>query len=120
MAGQHRDDDPTAEAGSGVTPHVVAGAEAFADVLSRLAGSGGVPPEGLLLRPARHHEAPPDRRGRCDPAESAAAADGGHLDFEEWHNFLGNKGLITALLSRLRHQRHTVKIDGPSLREPQS
>ena len=42
-----------------------------------------------------------------------------NLDFEEWHNFLGNKGLVTALLSRLRHQCHTVKIDGPSLREPQ-
>jgi len=43
-----------------------------------------------------------------------------NLDFEEWHNFLGNKGLVTALLSRLRHQCHTVKIDGPSLRDPQS
>ena len=42
-----------------------------------------------------------------------------NLDYEEWHNFLGNKGLVTALLSRLRHQCHTVKIDGPSLRDPQ-
>ncbi|HYT77812.1 MAG TPA: ATP-binding protein, partial [Actinomycetota bacterium] len=40
-------------------------------------------------------------------------------DFEEWHNFLGNKALVTALLSRLRHQCHTVKIDGPSLRDSQ-
>ena len=43
-----------------------------------------------------------------------------NLDFEEWHNFLGNKGLVTALLSRLRHQCHTVKIDGPCLRDPQT
>lgn len=43
-----------------------------------------------------------------------------NLDYDEWHNFLGNKGLVTALLSRLRHQCHTVKIDGPSLRDPQS
>ena len=43
-----------------------------------------------------------------------------NLDYEEWQNFLGNKGLVTALLSRLRHQCHTVKIDGPSLRDPQS
>jgi DNA replication protein DnaC len=43
-----------------------------------------------------------------------------NLDYEEWHNFLGNKALVDALLSRLRHQCHTVKIDGPSLREPQS
>jgi DNA replication protein DnaC len=43
-----------------------------------------------------------------------------NLDYEEWHNFLGNKALVEALLSRLRHQCHTVRIDGPSLREPQS
>ncbi len=43
-----------------------------------------------------------------------------NLDYEEWQNFLGNKALVTALLSRLRHQCHTVKIDGPSLRDPQS
>lgn len=43
-----------------------------------------------------------------------------NLDYEEWHNFLGNKALVDALLSRLRHHCHTVKIDGPSLREPQS
>ncbi len=43
-----------------------------------------------------------------------------NLEYEEWHNFLGNKGLVTALLSRLRHQCHTVKIDGPSLRDPES
>jgi DNA replication protein DnaC len=43
-----------------------------------------------------------------------------NLDYGEWHNFLGNKALVDALLSRLRHQCHTVRIDGPSLREPQS
>ena len=42
-----------------------------------------------------------------------------NLDYEEWHAFLGNKHLVTALLSRLRHQCHTVKIDGPTLRDPQ-
>jgi len=42
-----------------------------------------------------------------------------NLAYEEWHNFLGNKALVEALLSRLRHQCHTVRIDGPSLREPQ-
>lgn len=41
-----------------------------------------------------------------------------NLDYDEWHNFLGNKALCDALLSRLRHQCHTVRIDGPSLREP--
>jgi DNA replication protein DnaC len=43
-----------------------------------------------------------------------------NLDYEEWHNFLGNKALVDALLSRLRHQCHTVRVDGPSLRDPQS
>lgn len=40
-----------------------------------------------------------------------------NLDYSEWGNFLGNKALVEALLSRLRHQCHTVKIDGPSLRD---
>jgi DNA replication protein DnaC len=42
-----------------------------------------------------------------------------NLEYEEWHNFLGNKALVDALLSRLRHQCQTIRIDGPSLREPQ-
>jgi DNA replication protein DnaC len=42
-----------------------------------------------------------------------------NLDYPEWANFLGNKALVEALLSRLRHQCHTVRITGPELREPQ-
>lgn len=42
-----------------------------------------------------------------------------NLEYEEWHNFLGNKALVEALLSRLRHQCHTIRIDGPTLRDPQ-
>ncbi len=42
-----------------------------------------------------------------------------NLDYTEWHGFLGNKGLVEALLSRLRHRCHTVRIDGPPLRDPQ-
>jgi DNA replication protein DnaC len=41
-----------------------------------------------------------------------------NLEYEEWENFLGNKSLVAALLSRLRHQCHTVRIKGPPLREP--
>ena len=41
-----------------------------------------------------------------------------NLDYSEWANFLGNKALVDALLSRLRHQCHTVKISGPTLRDP--
>jgi DNA replication protein DnaC len=40
-----------------------------------------------------------------------------NLDYPEWANFLGNKALVEALLSRLRHQCHTVRIEGPSLRD---
>ena len=42
-----------------------------------------------------------------------------NLDYQEWYHFLGNKPLVDALLSRLRHRCHTVRIDGPELREPQ-
>jgi DNA replication protein DnaC len=41
-----------------------------------------------------------------------------NLDYDEWHNFLGNRPMVEALLSRLRHYCHTVKINGPSLRDP--
>ncbi len=42
-----------------------------------------------------------------------------NLDYEEWYQFLGNRPMVNALLSRLRHHCHTVRIEGPSLREPQ-
>jgi len=42
-----------------------------------------------------------------------------NLEYEEWHNFLGNKQMVEALLGRVRHYCHTVRIKGPSLREPQ-
>jgi DNA replication protein DnaC len=42
-----------------------------------------------------------------------------NLDYPEWHHFLGNPKMVEALLSRLRHQCHTIKIDGPPLRELQ-
>jgi DNA replication protein DnaC len=42
-----------------------------------------------------------------------------NLAYDEWPALLGNRGMVEALLSRLRHRCHTVKIDGPSLRDPQ-
>ena len=42
-----------------------------------------------------------------------------NLDYDEWPHFLGQKPMVEALLSRLRHHCHTLRIDGPSLREPQ-
>jgi DNA replication protein DnaC len=42
-----------------------------------------------------------------------------NLDYDEWRNFLGNPAMVDALLSRLRHYCHTVRINGPSLRDPQ-
>ena len=42
-----------------------------------------------------------------------------NLGYDEWPNFLGNRPMVEALLSRLRHYCHTVNIDGPSLRELQ-
>jgi DNA replication protein DnaC len=42
-----------------------------------------------------------------------------NLVYDEWQNFLGNKSMVDALLSRVRHYCHTLTINGPSLREPQ-
>lgn len=42
-----------------------------------------------------------------------------NLGYDEWPNFLGNRPMVEALLSRLRHYCHTVHIKAPSLREPQ-
>ena len=41
-----------------------------------------------------------------------------NLVYEEWYHFLGNKPMVDALLSRLRHFCHTIHIEGPSLRQP--
>jgi len=42
-----------------------------------------------------------------------------NLDYDEWFDFLGQKKAVEALLDRLRHHCHTLRIDGPSLRDPQ-
>jgi len=42
-----------------------------------------------------------------------------NLEYDQWARLLGNKDLTEALLSRLRHQCQTIRINGPSLREPQ-
>lgn len=42
-----------------------------------------------------------------------------NLEYDCWHTFLGHPELVAALLSRLRHYCHTLRIQGPSLREPQ-
>jgi len=41
-----------------------------------------------------------------------------NVDYEQWPDIFGNQALCKALLSRLRHHCHTIRIDGPSLREP--
>lgn len=41
-----------------------------------------------------------------------------NLEYVEWHTFLGHKALVEALVGRLRHQCHTIRIKGPSLRDP--
>lgn len=41
-----------------------------------------------------------------------------NLEYEEWYDFLGKKSMVEALLDRLRHQCQTIRIDGPSLRQP--
>lgn len=41
-----------------------------------------------------------------------------NLDYDDWYAFLGNKHMVRALLDRMRHRCHTIRIDGPSLRTP--
>ncbi|RLB53064.1 MAG: ATP-binding protein [Deltaproteobacteria bacterium] len=41
-----------------------------------------------------------------------------NLNYDDWYDFLGNKQMVKALPSRLRHHCHTVVIDGPTLRTP--
>ncbi len=41
-----------------------------------------------------------------------------NLDFEEWYEFLGQKTMVKALLDRVRHNCHTIRIDGTTLRTP--
>jgi DNA replication protein DnaC len=41
-----------------------------------------------------------------------------NLDYDEWYGFLGRKEMVGALLDRLCHRCHTLRIDGPSLRTP--
>ena len=43
-----------------------------------------------------------------------------NLEYEQWYDFLGNKEMVGALLDRLRHRCHTIRIDGPSLRTPEA
>ncbi len=43
-----------------------------------------------------------------------------NLDYDDWYGFLGQKDMVGALLDRLRHHCQTIRIDGPSLRDPQS
>lgn len=42
-----------------------------------------------------------------------------NMDYVEWHSFFGNSKLVEALLSRLRHHCHTIRIDGQPLNELQ-
>lgn len=39
-----------------------------------------------------------------------------NLDYDDWYGFLGQKEMVAALLDRLRHRCHTVRIEGSSLR----
>jgi len=43
-----------------------------------------------------------------------------NLEFDDWGQFLGNRPLTDALLSRLRHRCVTLRIEGTNLRAPQT
>ena len=41
-----------------------------------------------------------------------------NLEYDDWYSFLQNKAMTGALLDRIRHRCHTIRIDGPTLRSP--
>jgi DNA replication protein DnaC len=41
-----------------------------------------------------------------------------NLDYDAWYSFLGQKEMVGALLDRLRHRCHTIRIEGQTLRTP--
>lgn len=43
-----------------------------------------------------------------------------NLNYDDWYGFLGQKEMVGALLDRLRHRCHTIRIEGSSLREPKN
>ncbi len=42
-----------------------------------------------------------------------------NLNYDDWYGFLGQKEMVGALLDRLRHRCHTIRIEGKSLRSPE-
>ena len=52
------------------------------------------------------------RYGRCSTIITT------NLDYDEWYNLFQRKSLVDAMLDRLKHHCITIRIDGPSLREP--
>ena len=73
------------------------------------------PPDHYLLIDGHKRVAALEQLGR-DTVEATVWA---MNEAEAVQNFLGNKSMVDALLSRVRHYCHTVAIDGPSLRELQ-
>ncbi len=41
-----------------------------------------------------------------------------NLDYPEWYDLFKKKDLVDAMLDRLKHKCTTIRIDGPSLRNP--
>jgi hypothetical protein len=56
-----------------------------------------------------------EERYRCDATLITT-----NLEYDQWHQLLGNKDLTDALLSRLRHQCQTIRINGPVSRDARS
>jgi len=43
-----------------------------------------------------------------------------NLEYSAWYDLFRKKDLVDALLDRLKHRCITLKIDGPSLRSPET
>jgi hypothetical protein len=73
---------------------------------------------GLQIRVSGACSSPLEQHKNLDLRDRHSTIITTNLEYDEWHNFLGNKPMVEALLSRLRHYCHTIHIKGPSLRDP--
>src|SRR5882724_10845213 len=67
-----------------------------------------VRPRQLDLQETYPRRAARTVRGRAHASQTTAGVDSRRLVYDEWHNFLGNKPMVEALLSCVRHYCHTV------------
>lgn len=90
----------------------------YAKLLSKLAKIEVLVLDDFLIAPLKEAECRDllevleDRYGKSSTVITT------NLDYDAWYSFLGQKEMVGALLDRLRHRCHTIRIEGDTLRTP--